>query len=424
MHFNILVFPCGSEIGLEIYRSLRFSRHISLYGANSVDDHGKFVFENYFSGLPFFNEDGFIDKIKELVSEHNIDAIYPAMDAVISFLKDKEEELGCKVIAPSKEVTEICLSKNKTYNLLKFDIPVPKIFSSVEEIEKYPVFLKPDVGYGSRGVLKANSKEDVQAHLLKYPGCLVLEYLPGNEFTVDCFTDRHGKLLFQGARQRKRVMNGISVNTAPYTERNDEVRRIVEIVNSKIRFTGAWFIQLKEDSDGKLSLLEIAARLGGSSSLNRNLGVNFALLSVFNSFGLDVDVFTNDYDIELDRALDNKYKLSINYQTVYCDFDDCLIFEDKVNTQLISFLYQCINENIKLILITKHERDIHKTLKEMRLESIFEEIIHLNPGERKYSHMHEANSIFIDDSHAERKDVYTNLRIPVFAPDNIECLLK
>lgn len=424
MHFNILVFPCGSEIGLEIHRSLKFSRHITLYGANSVDDHGRFVFENYDSGLPFFNEDGFIDELKALIKEHSIDAVYPAMDAVIAFLKDKEDELGCKVIAPSKEVTEICVSKIKTYNLLSESILVPKVYPSFEEVDQFPVFLKPDIGYGSRGVLKVSTIEEGQDHLSRYPTCLISEYLPGKEYTVDCFTDRNGKLLYHGARERKRVMNGISVNTVPFEERKQEIAEIVETVNAKIPFSGAWFIQLKENSEGELALLEIAARLGGSSSLNRNLGVNFALLSVFNTFGLDVEVFTNGYAIELDRALDNKYKLSISYDTVYCDFDDCLIFGDKVNTQLLSFLYQCFNDRKKLILVTKHERDIHETLGQMRLNSIFDEIIHLKSGERKYPHMTNKNSIFIDDSHVERKEAFTNLGIPVFAPDNIECLLK
>jgi len=424
MHYNILVFPCGSEIGLEIHRSLKFSRHITLYGANSVDDHGRFVFENYFSGLPFFNEEGFVGELKALVKENNIDAVYPAMDAVIAFLKDREDELGCKVIAPSKDVTETCLSKTKTYQLLKDSVLVPKTYKSFEEVDQFPVFLKPDVGYGSRGVLKASSKEEGQNHLIDYPTCLISEYLPGKEYTVDCFTDRNGKLLYHGARERKRIMNGISVNTIPFKEREEEIARIVAKVNSKINFSGAWFIQLKENNEGDFALLEIAARLGGSSSLNRNRGVNFALLSIFDTFGLDVDVFTNDYAIELDRALDNKYKLSITYDTVYCDFDDCLIFGDKVNIQLLSFLYQSINENKRLVLVTKHERDIHETLSQMRLNSVFDEIIHLKPGEKKYLYMRNEKAIFIDDSHVERKEAYTNLGIPVFAPDNIECLLK
>src|SRR5690606_31304157 len=243
MHYNILVFPCGSEIGLEIHRSLKFSRHITLYGANSVDDHGRFVFENYFSGLPFFNEKGFVDQLKTLIQKNNIDAIYPAMDAVIAFLKEREEELGCKVIAPSKEATEACLSKSKTYKLLKNCIRVPKRYGSLEEVDRFPVFLKPDVGYGSRGVPKANTSEEGQQLLIDYPTCLISEYLPGKEYTVDCFTDKNGKLLYYGARERKRVMNGISVNTVPFTERDEEIAAIVAKVNSTINFSGAWFIQ-------------------------------------------------------------------------------------------------------------------------------------------------------------------------------------
>ena len=50
---NVLVFPCGSEIGLEVNRALANSTHFKLYGGNSVDDHGKFVYKNYISGIPF-----------------------------------------------------------------------------------------------------------------------------------------------------------------------------------------------------------------------------------------------------------------------------------------------------------------------------------------------------------------------------------
>jgi hypothetical protein len=46
MKKNVLVFPCGSEIGLEVYRSLKHSIHFNLIGANSVDDHGRVVFVN------------------------------------------------------------------------------------------------------------------------------------------------------------------------------------------------------------------------------------------------------------------------------------------------------------------------------------------------------------------------------------------
>ena len=44
---KVLVFPCGSEIGLEIYRSLKYNKDFELIGGASVNDHGEFIYENY-----------------------------------------------------------------------------------------------------------------------------------------------------------------------------------------------------------------------------------------------------------------------------------------------------------------------------------------------------------------------------------------
>jgi len=191
-----------------------------------------------------------------------------------------------------------------------------------------------------------------------------------------------------------------------------------------LTFRGAWFYQVKESESGELVLLEVAARLGGSSSLFRNLGVNFAMLGIFDAFGYNVNVFSNSYGIELDRALDNKYKLDIAFDKAYVDFDDCLLLGNRVNTALVALLYQFLNEGKKLILITKHDRDINKTLAQYKLFNIFDEIIHLEKSHFKYEFMDKDASIFIDDSYSERYQVHERLGIPVFAPDNIECLLN
>ncbi len=421
---NILVFPCGSEIGLEIHRSLRYSNHINLVGANSVNDHGRFVYKNYIGGIPFYDDENFVHYLKNIIAAHQIDAIYPAMDTVISRLSLAEEELGCKVIGSPFDTNEICLSKRKTYRLLDGIINVPKIFENISNVKEYPVFMKPNVGYGARGAKLINNFEQGKEHLAAYPTCLILENLPGQEYTVDCFTDRNRNLLFSRSRIRRRISNGISVNTLPVESNLDKFEQIALRINDKIHFQGAWFFQVKENEQGELTLLEVAARLGGSSSLFRNLGVNFALLSVFDAFGCDINVFHNEYKIELDRALDSKYKLSIDFDKAYIDFDDCLLLGEKVNTALVSLLYQFLNEGKMLILITKHERDIHQTLAQYRLLNIFHNIIHLNQSQSKYQFMDKVGAIFIDDSFSERYQVHKHLGIPVFAPDNIECLLN
>ena len=64
---RILIFPCGSEVGLELNRSLKYSRHFKIYGGSSVDDHGKYVYENYIGNIPFVTDELFISHLKELI---------------------------------------------------------------------------------------------------------------------------------------------------------------------------------------------------------------------------------------------------------------------------------------------------------------------------------------------------------------------
>lgn len=420
---NILVFPCGSEIGLELHRALCYSSQFNLFGASSIDDHGYFVYENYIGNLPLVTEPDFINKLSQIAEKNSIDVIYPTMDMVATVLKKNEDKFRCKVIASPFETMQICMSKKKTYDKLKKVLVVPHLYKSIDEIKKFPVFIKPIMGYGSRGTKKANTRMQVESHLSEYNDCLLLEYLPGKEFTVDCFTDFKRSLRYVGYRERKRISNGISVHTVYENTENEIISKLAKTINENIEFRGAWFFQLKENVFGELALLEIAGRFAGSSAVQRCNGINFASLSIFDSFEIDVDICNNDKKIELDRALENKYKINFKYNTVYVDLDDCLVINGKINTQLVSFLYQAINNKKTIVLITKHNGNLNEVLQKMRISNLFDKVIHLGKYEEKYMYVDSVDGIFIDDSFVERKKIYSMKNIPVFAPDSVECLL-
>lgn len=421
--FRVLVFPCGSEVGLEIYHALKFSRHVELYGASSVpSNHGKYVYNNYVEGLPYVGEQGFIEGINDIVDEHKIDYIFPAHDSVIIELSEKRAELHAKIVTSQQETCTVCRSKMATYEKFNALIPVPEAFNTEHENIKFPVFLKPDIGQGSKGTHLADSRKEMEFYLSKDASLLILEYLPGKEYTVDCFSDRSGNLRFAGARERIRIMNGISVDTKPVFD--DEFTRIAEIINYKLCFRGAWFFQLKENKNGELALLEIAPRIAGSMGLYRNLGINFPLLSLYDAANLDIEIVLNEFDVRMDRALYSLFKTDIHYDNVYVDFDDCLILEGSVNPKLIAFLYQCFNNGKKLHLLTRHGGDLSETLHTYRLDSLFDTITHLDKGDFKSRYIKGRKAIFIDDSFSERFEIKTALGIPVFAPDAIECLMR
>ena len=423
MKKNILVFPCGSEIGLDVYSSVCYSTYFHLIGGSSVDDHGKFVYEDYIPDIPFATSPDFIPAMSRIVRERHIDAIYPAMDLVITILKEHEAELCCRVVASPLETTRICLSKELTYQKLDGYVHIPKIYNSIKiPINAFPVFAKPKIGYGAKGTKRLYNQEEVDNFVKGKDDILILEYLPGEEFTVDCFTNKEGQLLYSAARKRNRVKDGISVNTF-FVDEQEKFSKIAEAINHKIAFRGAWFYQVKRDKNGELCLLEIASRLGGSSLLSRAIGVNFALLSLFDIFDYKVNVMKNDYKVELDRALENRYKTDLAFKTVYCDYDDCLILDKKdVNVQLVSFLYKCVNEGKRVVLLSKHDGDLKQELEEFRLNNLFDEVLHIDKDTNKADYIQPEGAIFIDDSNAERLNIKTRLNIPVFSPDMIDVL--
>jgi hypothetical protein len=36
---RVIIFPAGSEIGLEIFNSLKYSHHVEVFGASGKSDH-------------------------------------------------------------------------------------------------------------------------------------------------------------------------------------------------------------------------------------------------------------------------------------------------------------------------------------------------------------------------------------------------
>lgn len=419
---KVLVFPCGSEVGLELFRSLAKDTHIELYGASSTpSNHGKYLYANYADGLPYITAPGCIEALNALIRRHEIDCLFPAMDSVVLELARHQEQLACRVIGSPLETCRICCSKRATYETLSDVMRVPVLYQNLDRVSRWPIFLKPDCGYGSRGTRVAGSRQEAQFFLDREEGLLAMEYLPGREYTVDCFTDRHGNIVFVGARERLRIQNGISVHSR--LVEGTVFQELAGIINAALPLRGVWFFQLKESDDGTLTLLEVAPRVAGTMALHRNLGVNLALLSVFDAMDMEVSVQANSFQIEIDRALAGRFHTDLTYNHVYVDLDDCLICEGRVDVQAVAFLYQCVNRGITIHLLTRHNGLVDETLGRARLRGLFDDVIHLQSDERKSDHIHHADAIFIDDSFRERKDVHERKGIPVFAPDAIECLM-
>lgn len=418
---KVLVFPCGSEIGLEINRALAHSTHFRLVGASSVDDHGRHVYRHYVGGLPHIDAPDFIDALNRVIAAEQIDFVVPAHDSAVLKMAEQADAIRARVVTSPAETCRICRSKAATYEALQGCLAIPQRYAADAALP-FPVFLKPDVGQGSKGTALAHTPHEVQTLLQRDPSLLVLEYLPGREYTVDCFTDRHGRLRFAEGRERARILNGISVNARPLDD--PRFRALAERINARLELRGVWFYQVKERADGELALLEVAPRVAGTMALLRVSGVNFIELSLYDAMDCEVAILRNPLRLEIDRALCSRYALDYPYDWVYLDFDDTLIVDGAVNGEAMRLLYQWRNQGKRVVLLSKHRFDIQQSLARHAISpALFERIVILDAAQEKADFIDQRPAIFVDDSFAERRKVFERCGIAVFAPDALEALI-
>lgn len=418
--WRVLVFPGGTEIGLEINRSLRDCKEVELFAAGQpIPSASEFRFsrQTYLQATP---SEGWLEALLAIVRDNRIDCIYPGHDEVLASLAEYAALLPVPVMGFPPETCRICRSKSMTYATLKDHVPVPRVFSANETLE-FPVFVKPDRGQGSHGARRVDDADSLARILASEQGMLVSECLSGPEYTVDCFTSATSGLVVAQARERIRTRSGISMQTRFIDD--PEFERHARAITGRLSLRGAWFFQMKRDREGQLRLLEVAPRIAGTMAMTRVAGMNFPLMTLYDAAGHNIRPLLIDGVAELSRSLENHYRLDFDYSAVYVDLDDTLLLRRQVNTRLIQFLYQCLNRGKPVVLVTRHAGDLQDTLRKHRLGTMFDRIHHLDATTCKSSVIRESDAILIDDSFAERQRVAKATGIRTFEPSGIECLI-
>jgi len=422
---NVLVFPAGTEVGQEICKSLRYAKNVrQLIGASSLKaDPTEFTYKLAWpvDGTATNILSGWNRHVNEAIETLNIDYVFPAHDAVLEYV---DSIRGAQVITSSWEACNICRSKSETYKKVKDVIRVPEIYATFPAgpiRAEYPAFLKPDKGQGSFGT-RIISNYDEWTYGAK-SGDLLLEYLPGPEYTVECFTSSKNGLMYIEARRRVATKAGICVY-GEYTDVLPQSRNIAASLNEIFKFRGPWFFQLKEDKNGELVLLEVAPRIPGTAALSRANGVNLPLLALHEWEGDDLTITHQLNSSVISRTLTNRYKFGFEFDSVYVDYEDTLVIHERLNLQLVRFLFQCVEQQIPIYLLTKYANaDLPIKLRTRRVYQLFDEIYQIPEDKEKYLYINRPDPIFIDDSHSERVRASHFRGALCFDPSQVEVLL-
>ncbi|NNJ55863.1 MAG: ATP-grasp domain-containing protein [Bacteroidia bacterium] len=312
---NILVTGGGAPGAPGIINALKSDPAITIFSCDfSEETPGKHLAHGYFR-VPMGDDPNYIKTVTEECKKHTISTIFPITTKELlplSLAKTQLKSMGIDVIVSDPHDLEIANNKGKLYDHLRLNsIETPEYFivSSVDSFiavaeelgyPSKPFIFKPCVANGSRGFRIVSA--DVDEHNLlfnakpshtyislekaveilsmkSFPELLISEYLPGDEYTVDCLVS-NGRTEVIIPRKRLKMNNGISVEGI--IENNQKVIDYCEAILSTLKLDGPIGIQVKFSENNVPLLVEINPRIQGTSIACLGAGINIPLLTIRN----------------------------------------------------------------------------------------------------------------------------------------------
>ncbi len=294
-------------------------RHIRVIGADMSDDATILQMCDAAYQVPRGNDPRYVDSLLEICKKEGVDVLLPIMSVELEALaKNKAvfEAAGTKVSVSDPEPLAIANNKRKLLDYLTENgLPCAdyRTVRSMEALEKaahdlgYPgnkVCVKATDSSGSRGfrvLSETNSRyeaflydkpasgvvtlEELSGILSEaepFPELIVMEYLPGTEYTVDLLAD-HGETLYCGCRKSLRMENSIMLEGEVVDD--SAVTDLCRAVTKALGLDGNIGFDLKERGDGTPLILECNPRITAGIPFFAAAGLNLPYLCVKKLLG-------------------------------------------------------------------------------------------------------------------------------------------
>ncbi len=298
------------------------NRKIKTVGIDIKDEVlGKYICDDFYI-VPKPNEDNYIDYILNICELENIDVLLPQTTAELyklSINKGIFSKIGTKIAISNYDSLRICNNKLELLKIFKkLQIPHPQFFVTnnyedlIEKAEKidFPekkVVVKPLVSSGMRGFRILDENMDMKKEFFnkkpsgttitsqrlyeilgdEFPDLILMEYLPGEEYSVDCFRTNIQEVVIP--RIRTHIRTGITFDGI--TEKNEEIIEYSKRVSKELNLEFIFGFQYKMDSNGHAKIIECNPRIQGTMILAHLSGANIIYASVKHALGEETPKF-------------------------------------------------------------------------------------------------------------------------------------
>ncbi len=279
---NILILSVGRRV--ELIRCFKEAREsLGLNGqviAADVTTTAPAIYHaDKYHIIPIVSADDFIESVINVCKEENIHLLVPTIDTELQKLSDNKKRIesntNAKVLVSREEVIKICRDKYNTQDFFeKNGFKMPRLISKSDIQNKnyeFPLFIKPLNGSSSINAFKVNNEKELEFFLEYVPQPIVQEFIEGDEFTVDVFTDFNSNPITIVPRQRLATRSGEVSKGITKKDRDiiDEIKKIIDILKPIGHIT----IQCIKTKYG-IKFIEINPRFGGGAPISIKAGAN------------------------------------------------------------------------------------------------------------------------------------------------------
>lgn len=323
----------GAPGMIKCYRN-NGERNIRMVGVDMNENiAGKGLVDVFYS-VPRARSEGFIPRLLDICKREKVDVVVPIVTKELesfSHSVDQFAAIGTKVSVMHKDLLYTVNDKGRLLDAMREKgLPTAQyymvetseeLFSAIEELgyPQKPVCIKATDGNGSRGIRMLDTPENdykrfffdkPDSHYMSYehlktiftergiPRLMVMELLPGTEYSVDAVADDTGPLAMV-CRRGLKVVSSNMVDCV--VERSKAVEQLCETVIREFGLIGQFGFDLKCDADGIPYILEINPRMTAGIVACAVAGCNLPYMEVTRLLGEKLPDFQIRYGTLMTR---------------------------------------------------------------------------------------------------------------------------
>ncbi len=306
---RILITGAGGAAAISVWKSLSAEHELHMADMDPLAAGLYLVPPERRLIIPRGDAPELVPALYRVCSERRIEALLPTVDAELAPVaadRARFEAAGIALPISPVECLRICRDKQLLIEAVQGEVPVPAneplTEASASKVDSFPRFCKPRLGAGSRGIARIDSRADLDKQP-KDGSVMLQEYLPGEEYSVDVYVRRDGRVIAAVPRDRMKVDSGIAVasRTINLPEAIRSAVRTAEVIGIR----GVANVQFKRAADGVFKLLEVNPRYPGTLPLTTAAGIDMPKLMVDELMGRPVP----------DRLMPFKEMMVVRYWT-------------------------------------------------------------------------------------------------------------